>query len=140
MLITIGPYQFFRLIFNYIFDKGFATKNFLIILFSLLQIIPPDLMADGHLVLLYRMVMLHNSFSGMDLVPSFLALLESIIKDRSYYLKKSFPELTYVEFNKVFPLPEVPKIHFPQFIYEEIEILNNQVAEGEALYESANIS
>lgn len=62
--------------------------------------IPEELIADGHLVLLYRIIMLHNTFSMMDLVPEFLNLIENIIKNRSYYLKKNFPELTYVDLNK----------------------------------------
>lgn len=100
LLISVGPYQFFNLLFNYFFEKGFCSRNFTFILFSFLQMIPEELITDGHLVLLYRIIMLHNTFSMMDLVPEFLNLIENIIKNRSYYLKKNFPELTYVDLNK----------------------------------------
>lgn len=46
----------------------------------------------------------------MDLVPEFQNLLENILKNKLYYLRKNFPELNYVDFNKTHPVMSTVKL------------------------------
>lgn len=65
-------------------------------------------------------MMLHNHFCNYDVIYEFQNLLENFIKNKIHYLRKSFPELAYIDFNKTREIIMGVKLQFPDFVYEEM--------------------
>lgn len=66
LLVSIGPFHFFTLIFNYFSEKGFNSKNFFQAIFLLVQSIPEILFYDGHLIILYRNATLNPHMQQLE--------------------------------------------------------------------------
>ena len=117
----IGPFRFFKLILNYLTERGFNHKNFIHILYQLCQNISPDLLFDAHLVLLHRNIQLY--FSNMDFLDDFTNLLHHILQPRIFYLKEIYIELSYINFGELHEIEEIEYMKFPEVFYEEMKQL-----------------
>lgn len=121
LIQQIGPFRFFKLILNYLTERGFSHKNFINILYQLCQNISPDLLFDAHLVILHRNIQLY--FSNMDFLEDFTNLLHHILQPRIYYLKEIYIELSYINFSELQEIEDIDYMKFPEIFYEEMKQL-----------------
>lgn len=131
LLLSMGPFRFYAMIFNYIYDKQYVNNLFVSILVELLSRTPSQLLTDQQVVLFYRAV--EFFYSNLPSLSALTSVVKYIVSERLFELKDEYPELLYVDMTNIVK-PQVDYLDFPNELYEEFSILKSRGQEEFSKY------